>query len=335
MKHYFSLFALLPILFISFTGTVYAQTIDAGIVAGRYTLGDSFGTTTQLYNQYQSGVPVGIRQVLPPSLTGPIGAFVFHASVGTYACVLRNESLGQFWADNSPDSNGVQVLCDFTSFNLTYSATNTYAITLYHAGTPYSAPVTVSGSEATTRTFVAGLDGQPFASEIPANVWVNGGLSTSNIKTLYVSFAAIADAAGYSTELAGLLNARNEVCATVDLDCYGRKLLSAAFQPSDASIQRLRDLPFDTKSPFAYAFAVKNTWDVAMSASSTAAFLEIDLHDFMPVTLTGSTTVTIISAEKTQQVLGTDMWNLLQNLLTAIMWIGFGWYLWNRAHTLV
>lgn len=151
--------------------------------SGIFTIGHTATTTASLYNQYTANQPVGIYQILPAHLSGPVSWFKFHASDATYACILRNETTQAWWADNYPTSASGVVTCDFTPHSISFSATSTYSVSLYHAGNPSSPTVTVYGS----LNLFSDYTGFDIAT---SSVWVNGGHQSSAILTNYVTFPA-------------------------------------------------------------------------------------------------------------------------------------------------
>ena len=262
--------SILGLLFVPFFASAQ-QVVSVGYFSGRFTLGDNFSTSTQIFNQYQGSLPVGIRQTLPPNLTGPVTSFLLHASAGTYACLLDRDVNGGQWADNAPQSNGIQVLCDFSSFALQFVSTSTYHLTLYHAGNPSSGPVTVYGSEAQTQVFMSGFDGQQFAVTLPdANGWTGGASVPLNMKTLYVNFSASSTLFATTTVPTNFVP---ESCASLDFFCYGRNLVNWAFVPPVSFMDNFVTFSntFKHKPPMGYVIEVQDSFSTltATSGSST------------------------------------------------------------------
>jgi len=135
----------------------------------------------------------------------------------------------------------------------------------------------------------------------------------------------------------GIYNASTTavICDTFDIGCYISTAVSWAFYPQISLSDQLATLASTTSGvvPFGYVADLYSKFETYSNAATTSLTISVELSPLMNF-LGGSqasTTVTLLSGSGLRTVLGSTMWNLIQNLIAAFLWVAFGFYIYRRS----
>lgn len=135
----------------------------------------------------------------------------------------------------------------------------------------------------------------------------------------------------YSTSWQDLVNASKADDCTGVINCA----FAWAFYPSYDSLAIWRSLSLASTSPWGYIYDIKNKFTNYASYATTTALISANLTPFMGTTIgSSSISIAILSAGSMQSVLG-GVWTFIQTIFGYALWVGFGWYLWERRKGIV
>jgi len=177
------------------------------------------------------------------------------------------------------------------------------------------------------QSFYASASNLGSASFLGTNTYyLSGG------KYLNAGYAWISGLSAYSTTWADLVQSARETntCEGI-FECA----FAWAFYPSDTTLDDLRNINIASTTPFGYIYSIRTLFNTYGTTSTSTASISVNLASLVGSYATGSTTIPILSSSGMQTVLGTSTWNMLQTILTYMLWLGFMWYVYRRATSII
>lgn len=124
-----------------------------------------------------------------------------------------------------------------------------------------------------------------------------------------------------------------------DIDCQISNAITLLFWPSQETLDEWRSLSLASTSPFGYVYDLGDVYDTVASATGTPFALTIDFSTIAPQFGSTATTgtITVFNSCAVNNAFGEFGGNAYTTyilpMLTAMMWIGLGWLIYNTAHT--
>jgi len=251
---------------------------------------------------------------------------IYDASVSGGRCPSYVKNLsGQIIATNV---NGIGNPSAYFSYLYTPSGVNHYVQgCVYDTGVPETF---TQGMQ-----FVDGTVGIPY-STLSAGKPLVGIFSSSNLVTSasytslgfltfisdHIQFVFVphqSTGIGYISTSSVLAN-----CESFDIGCYMSNSLQYVFYPDPQAVARFNSLTLASSAPFAYLYDMDTVFEEFFNTSTTTV-----LAWTIPFPMVGSSsaTLTLISKAQLQAVPYVGLW---KTILTALIWLSFGWYVWER-----
>jgi len=161
----------------------------------------------------------------------------------------------------------------------------------------------------------------------------------TNINPDYIGISAKIRALGIEPLQPGgnIYNASSTyaLCTTFDIGCYIATSFSMLFYPSIPLATQLSALASTTSAvvPFGYVSDLYDKFYTYSNTATTTLSVSVELSpllNFMGASFS-STTVTVLSGAGLRTTMGPTMWALVQNLLSGLLWVGFGFYVYRRS----
>jgi len=120
--------------------------------------------------------------------------------------------------------------------------------------------------------------------------------------------------------------------------CAFSSALAFVFYPDENSLSAFNTQynRLASTSPFGYAFDIVDTITLHSSDTATSALLVVNIGGVFGST-TGSTTqyLTLISATSFENILGTQMWDLIMMLFSYSLWFAWLWWVWGKVMEII